>query len=88
MPVYRLYDTVGSNLGTFEDPTSNIAPGDVVVLEDGRDAHVTLRADTKDGPTLVVFTAPGAPRIPTWRGAEFPAPRRLDGRQRARTARA
>ena len=87
MPVYRLYDTAGTNLGPFEDPTTNIVPGDVVVLEDGRDAHVTLRTDTKDGPTLIVFTAPGAPRIPTWRGVEFPEPRRLGGFKRASTGR-
>lgn len=83
MPAYRLYDTVGTNFGTFEDPTWNIAPGNVVVLEDGRDAHVTLRIETSDGPALVLSTAPGAPRIPTWRGSEFPAPRRLGRSQRA-----
>ena len=81
MPVYRLYDTTGGNLGQLEDPATTIAPGDIVVLEDGRDAHVTMRIEASDeheGTTLVVFTAPGAPRIPTWRGAEFPAPRRFD----------
>ena len=83
MSIYRLYDTVGTNLGTFEDPDSNIAPGDVVVLEDGRDAHVTLRVEMSDGPVLVLFTAPGPPRIPTWRSAEFPAPRRFGGFQTA-----
>jgi len=87
MPVYRVYDTVGNNLGPFEDASSTIAPGDVVVLEDGRDAHVTMRAETSDGPALVVFTAPGAPRIPTWRSVEFPPPRRLTGVQRANKVR-
>jgi Lhr-like helicase len=81
VPVYRLYDTAGGNLGQFEDPATTIAPGDIVVLEDGRDARVTTRIETSDerrGATLVVFTAPGLPRIPTWRGVEFPAPRRFD----------
>jgi len=86
MPVYRLYDTVGTNLGLFEDPTTNIAAGDIVVLEDGRDAHVTMRVGTSDEPVLVVFAAPGAPRIPTWRGVEFPAPRRLGRFQRPSAA--
>ena len=83
MPLYRIYDTVGTNLGTFEDFSSNIVPGDVVVLEDGRDAHVTMRVETSDGPTLVVFTAPGAPRIPVWR-SEFSEPRRFGELQRVR----
>lgn len=87
MPVYRLYDTVGTNLGQFEDPTTNIAAGDVVVLEDGRDAHVTMRVETSAEPVLVVFTAPGAPRIPTWRGVEFPERRRLHGLQRTNSVR-
>ena len=81
MPVYRLYDTAGESLGQFEDPATTIAPGDIVVLEDGRDARVTTRIETNDertGATLVVFTAPGSPRIPTWRGVEFPAPKRFD----------
>jgi hypothetical protein len=86
MPVYQLHDTVGTNLGMFEDPATNIGPGDIVVLEDGRDAHVTLRVETSDAPTLVVFAAPGSPRIPTWRGVEFPDPRRLDRFQRRRSS--
>ena len=84
MPVYRLYDTVGTNLGLFEEPTANITAGDIVELEDGRDAHVTMRVETSDEPVLVVFAAPGAPRIPTWRSAEFPDRRRLQGFQRVR----
>lgn len=80
VPVYSLYDTVGENLGEFEDPATTIAPGDIVVLEDGRDARVTTRIEANDerlGAVLVVFTAPGSPRIPTWRGVEFPSPRRF-----------
>jgi hypothetical protein len=87
VPVYRLYDTVGKNLGLFDDPATNIGPGDIVVLEDGRDTHVTTRIETNDEPVLVVFAAPGSPRIPTWRGVEFPAPRRLDRFQRASNVR-
>lgn len=80
LPAYRLYDTAGGNLGEFEDPATTIAPGDILVLEDGRDARVTNRIETADDSvwaTLVVFVAPTAPRIPTWRGVEFPAPRRI-----------
>jgi len=80
MPVYLLYDTAGGNLGEFEDPATTIGPGDIVVLEDGRDALVTTRIEASDEgacATLVVFTAPGSPRIPTWRGVEFPAPSRF-----------
>jgi hypothetical protein len=90
VPTYRLYDTAGGNLGEFEDPVTTIAPGDTLVLEDGRDARVTLRVEpTPDRAwaTLVVFVAPTAPRIPTWRGVEFPAPRRFDRVQRRGAAR-
>lgn len=41
MPTYRLHDTTGDDLGLLEHPAPNLDPGDVVVLEDGREALET-----------------------------------------------
>jgi len=38
--VYRLHDTTGDDLGTVEHPAPNVEPGDVVTLDDGREAVV------------------------------------------------
>ncbi len=41
VPTYRLHDTTGDDLGVSEHPAPSVEPGDVVVLEDGREALVT-----------------------------------------------
>ena len=46
---YRVHGTNGDDLGTVEHPAPNIEPGDVVALEDGREALVTARVETGRG---------------------------------------
>jgi hypothetical protein len=48
VPTYRLHDTTGDDLGLIEHPAPNVEPGDVVVLDDGREALVTAPADNAD----------------------------------------
>jgi hypothetical protein len=36
VPLYRLHDTTGDDLGLIEHFAPNLEPGDVVVLADGR----------------------------------------------------
>lgn len=77
MPVYHLHGTAGDDLGLLEHPGTNVEPGDVVHLSDGREALVTARAETNDEAIwalLEVLVAPSSPDIPTWRAVEFPAP--------------
>lgn len=47
---YRLHDHTGDDLGVVEHPAPNLEPGDVVMLEDGREALVTCRVETLPGP--------------------------------------
>lgn len=49
MATYRVHGTNGDDLGTVEHPAPNIEPGDVVALEDGREALVTARVETGRG---------------------------------------
>jgi hypothetical protein len=49
VPIYRLHDTTGDDLGTVEHPARNIEPGDVVVVADGREAIVTARVEAEPG---------------------------------------
>jgi hypothetical protein len=68
VPVYRLHDTAGDDLGLLEHPATNVEPGDVVQLADGRDALVTAKfeADTEQlAARLEVLVAPSSPHIPT-----------------------
>jgi len=44
VPIYRLRDTTGDDLGLLEHPAANLEPGDVVVVADGREAIVTARS--------------------------------------------
>ena len=53
MPVYRLHDTTGADLGTLEHPAPNLEPGDVVWLTDGDEAVVTARVEAKSGPGVL-----------------------------------
>ena len=46
MPTHRVHDTAGDDLGTIEHPAPNVEAGDVVVLEDGREALVSARVET------------------------------------------
>jgi hypothetical protein len=50
VPTYRLHDHAGDDLGLSEHPTRTVEPGDVVVLSDGREAHVTARVEAESGP--------------------------------------
>jgi hypothetical protein len=38
VPIYRLHDTTGDDLGFLEHRAPNLEPGDVVVVADGREA--------------------------------------------------
>ena len=46
MPTYRVHDTIGDDLRVIEHPAPNVGPGDVVVLDDDREALVTARVET------------------------------------------
>ena len=56
MPVYRLRDTTGADLGALDHPVPNLGPGDVVWLGDGHEAVVTARVDAEPGPGVLVAT--------------------------------
>jgi hypothetical protein len=63
VPIYRLRDTAGDELGLLEHPAPNLEPGDVVVVADGREAIVTARVEAEPGwgqlvATLEVAIAP------------------------------
>ncbi len=49
MPIYRVHDTTGDDLGLLEHPAPNLEPGDVVVLADGREALVTAPVEAEPG---------------------------------------
>jgi hypothetical protein len=49
VPIYRLHDTTGDDLGLLEHPAPNLEPGDVVVVADGREAIVTARVEAEPG---------------------------------------
>jgi hypothetical protein len=62
---YRLFDTTGYDLGLVQHPASTLAPGDVVALEDGREALVTARVEGAPDSLeamLEIVVAPGG----TW----------------------
>jgi hypothetical protein len=59
---YRLHDTTGDDLGLIEHPAPNVEPGDVVVLEDGRESLVTARVETDGrGPYAALLEVAIAP---------------------------
>jgi hypothetical protein len=58
---YRLHDTTDNDLGTLEHPAPNVEPGDVVVLEDGREALVTARVETDGGQFAALLEVAIAP---------------------------
>jgi hypothetical protein len=49
VPIYRLHDTSGADLGLLEHPAPNLEPGDVVLVADGREAIVTARVEAEPG---------------------------------------
>ena len=62
MLVYRVHDTAGDDVGTLLHPAPNLEPGDVVVLEDGREALVTSRVETDSrGPFAALLEVAVAP---------------------------
>jgi hypothetical protein len=68
VPLYRLHDTAGEDVGLLDHPATNVEPGHVVHLSDGREALDTARAETNDDrlrALLEVPVAPNSPRIPT-----------------------
>jgi len=61
MPTYRLHDTTGDDLGLLQHPASNLEPGDVVLLADGREAIVTARVEARPGPLEALLEVVAAP---------------------------
>jgi hypothetical protein len=60
---YRIFDTTGDDLGLLEHPATNLEPGDVVMLADGREALVTARIEadgSRFAALLEVAVAPSA----------------------------
>jgi hypothetical protein len=51
----------GDDLGTIEHPAPNVEPGDVVVLDDGREALVTSRVETDGGQVTALLEVAIAP---------------------------
>jgi hypothetical protein len=62
VPIYRLHDTTGDELGLLEHPAPNLEPGDVG-LEDGR-ALVTARVETEGGPLAALLEVVGPKHLP------------------------
>jgi hypothetical protein len=50
VPIYRVHDTTGEDLGFLEHPVPNLEQGDSVVLPDGRECEVTARVEVEPGP--------------------------------------
>ena len=73
MPIYRLHDTSGDDLGLLEHPAPNLEPGDVVVLADGREAIVTARVEAEPGPGPLVAMLEVA-LAPSWLVADDALP--------------
>jgi hypothetical protein len=65
VPIYRLHDTAGDDLGFLEHPAPNLEPGDVV-FADGREAVVTARVDEEPGPGPLVATLEVATKSDRW----------------------
>jgi hypothetical protein len=61
VPIYRLHDTTGDDLGLIEHPAPNVEPGDVVMLDDGREALVTARVEAKPGSLTALLEVAIAP---------------------------
>ena len=61
MPTYRLHDTNGEDLGLLEHPAPNVEPGDVVMLPDSREALVTARVESDEGPVAALLEVAIAP---------------------------
>jgi hypothetical protein len=59
---YRLHDTTGDDLGHVQHPAPNLEPGDLVILEDGREALVTARVETRRDPLAALLEVVVAPR--------------------------
>jgi len=73
VPIYRLHDTSGDDLGLLEHPAPNLEPGDVVVLADGREAIVTARVEAEPGPGPLVAMLEVA-LAPSWLVADDALP--------------
>lgn len=55
VPQYRLHDHTGDEVGLVEHPAPNLEPGDVLILEDGREALVTARIEAGSGPLAALL---------------------------------
>jgi hypothetical protein len=58
---YRLHDTTGDDNGTVEHPAPNVEPGDVVALDDGREALVAARVEADGGQVAALLEVAIAP---------------------------
>ena len=48
MLVYRVHDTTGDDLGTIPHAATNVEPGDIVFLTDGREVAIAPTPLTSD----------------------------------------
>jgi hypothetical protein len=64
VPVYRLHDTTGDDLGLLEHPAPNVEPGDVVILLDNREALVTARVEVGAALAALLEVVPATPERP------------------------
>ena len=55
MPLYRLRDSSANDLGLLRHPVPNLEPGDVVLLDDGRQAIVTVRNESAPNRALTAL---------------------------------
>jgi hypothetical protein len=61
VPLNRIHDTTGDDLGTVEHRAPNVEPGDVITLADGRDALVTSRVETGNSSIAALLEVAIAP---------------------------
>ena len=61
MPLYRLHDHAGDDLGAIEHVAGNLEPGDIVFLRDGREALITARVEAAQGRLAALLDVVVAP---------------------------
>jgi hypothetical protein len=55
LATYGIHNHAGDDLGRVQHPAPNVEPGDVVMLEDGREALVTARVETETAAPLAAL---------------------------------
>jgi hypothetical protein len=73
MPVYRLQDPTGADLGNLDHPVPNLEPGDVVFLPSDVEAVVTARVELSPGPGVLIALLE-VRLAPTWDTRWTPTP--------------